>query len=276
MKSKLITVLAVSLIFTACNTAQAPKENTKTQKTAYEAPVGEHMMQSVLWQELSAEHRALCYQAFNTAKLRLDLILSKKIHRTKPLAIVTDIDESILDNSPFNGKLIQENRDYSGKEWSEWVKLEKATPIPGAVEFLQYAKKRGVEVFYITNRNVKLQKETMANLSRFGFPYIDDSHFLLKENTSSKKSRRMKVRETHDVVMLIGDNLADFTHLFDNQSTQSRNRIADSLRNEFGSKYIVLPNPVYGDWETKGLYEGNYHWTEQQKDSIRHARLISY
>ncbi len=276
MKSKLITILAVSLIFSGCNTVQSPKENTKTQKTAYEVPVGEHMMQSVLWQELSAEHRALCYQAFNLAKYRLNSILAMRVHWAKPLAIVTDIDESILDNSLFNGKLIQENKEYSGKEWSEWVKLEKATPVPGAVKFLQYAKKRGVEVFYISNRNIKLQKETMENLRRLGFPYIDNKHFLLKEQTSSKKSRRMQVRETHHVVMLIGDNLADFTHLFDNQSTQSRNRIVDSIRNEFGSKFIVLPNPMYGDWETKGLYEGNYRWTPAQKDSIRHAKLISY
>ncbi|MBE0650313.1 MAG: 5'-nucleotidase, lipoprotein e(P4) family [Bacteroidales bacterium] len=276
MKNKLITLVVAALILAGCNTTQKPHENTQTQKTKYDVPAGEHMMQAVLWQELSAEHRALCYQAFNTAKLRLNIILSKKIHRAKPLAIVTDIDESILDNSPFNGKLIQENKEYTGKEWSEWVKLEKATAIPGAVEFLQYAKKRGVEVFYITNRSIKQQQETMENLRKLGFPYIDNKHFLMKENTSSKKSRREKVRETHDVVMLIGDNLADFNHLFDNQSTKNRNLIVDSLRNEFGSKYIMLPNPMYGDWETKGLYDGNYHWTEHQRDSIRHAKLISY
>lgn len=276
MKSKLITLVITGLILAGCNTTQKPNEISQNKKTAYQVPAGEHMMQAVLWQELSAEHKALCYQAFNTAKLRLELILAKKVHRTKPLAIVTDIDESILDNSPFNGKLIQENKGYNGKDWSQWVNLKKATAVPGAVQFLQYAKKHGVEVFYISNRSVKLQKPTMENLKKLGFPYIDNKHFLLKEHVSSKQSRRMEVRKTHDVIMLIGDNLADFNHLFDNQSTKNRNRIVDSLRNVFGNKYIVLPNPMYGDWETKGLYDGNYHWTEQQKDSIRHAKLISY
>ncbi len=234
------------------------------------------MMQAVLWQELSAEHKALCYQAFNTAKLRLDLILARRIHHAKPLAIVTDIDESILDNSAYNGRLALENKAYSGKSWNEWVNLEKATAVPGAVEFLQYAAKKGVQVFYISNRRESLLKPTMENLRKLGFPYIDKDHFLLRTGGSSKHERRETVRNSYHVVMYIGDNMSDLNHLFDHQGTQRRNFVTDSLKNEFGDEYIVLPNPVYGDWETNGIYEGNYHWTEHQKDSIRHAKLVSY
>lgn len=268
--------MVAGLILAGCSTTQKPKENTLSQKTDIHVPAGEHMMQAILWQQLAAEHRALCYQAFNVAKIRLNSVLAKKAHWKKPLAIVTDIDESILNNSPFDAKLALENKEYSSKAWSDWVRLEKATAVPGAVQFLQYAKKRGVQVFYISNRRENLLKPTMENLRKLGFPYIDKEHFLLRTGSSSKHLRRETVRKSYHVVMYIGDNMSDLNHLFDHQGTKRRNFITDSLRNDFGNKYIVLPNPVYGDWETNGIYDGNYHWTEAQKDSIRHAKLISY
>ncbi len=80
--------------------------------------------------------------------------------------------------------------------------------------------------------------------------------------------------ENFEVVLLLGDNLSDFSELFDGQPTEKRNTTADELREEFGRKFIVLPNPMYGDWETKGLYEGKYDWTPAQKDSLRKAKLI--
>lgn len=276
MKRRLITLLVASLVLTGCNTNQKTKENTKTQKTSYNVPAGEHMMQAILWQQLAAEHRALCYQAFNVAKSRLNSALKRKSHWKKPLAIITDIDESILDNSPADAKLALENKEYSQKTWKQWVDRVQAKAVPGAVQFMQYAKKRGVQVFYISNRRESLLKPTMENLRKLGFPYIDKQHFLLRTKSSSKHLRRETVRKSFHVVMYIGDNLSDFNHLFDYQGTQRRNALTDSLKNEFGNKYIVLPNPVYGAWETHGIYESNYHWTEAQKDSIRRAKLITY
>lgn len=276
MKSKLIPLFIAGLILAGCNTTQKPKENAKTKAATYNVPAGEHMMQAILWQQLAAEHRALCYQAFNIAKSRLNIALAKKSHWKKPLAIVTDIDESILNNSPYDAKLALENKEYSQRSWSHWVRLEKATAVPGAVQFMQYAKKKGVQVFYISNRRETLLKPTMENLRKLGFPYIDKEHFLLRTKSSSKHVRRETVRKSFHVVMYIGDNMSDLNHLFDYQGTQRRNAITDSLKNEFGDKYIVLPNPVYGDWETHGIYESNYHWTEAQKDSIRRTKLITY
>ena len=276
MKSKLIPLFIAGLILAGCNTTQKPDENAKTKAAAYKVPSGEHMMQAILWQQLGAEHRALCYQAFNVAKNRLNIALAKKSHWKKPLAIITDIDESILDNSPYDAKLALENKEYSQKTWKRWVDRAQAKAVPGAVAFMQYAKKRGVQVFYISNRRESLLKPTMENLRKLGFPYIDKEHFLLRTGSSSKHIRREKVRKSYHVVMYIGDNLSDLNHLFDHQGTKRRNFVADSLRNDFGNKYIVLPNPVYGDWETNGVYDGNYHWTEQQKDSIRRAKLITY
>jgi 5'-nucleotidase (lipoprotein e(P4) family) len=76
--------------------------------------------------------------------------------------------------------------------------------------------------------------------------------------------------------MLLGDNLSDFMDVFDKKSTQVRNKLVEGMKDDFGRKFIVLPNPMYGDWETKGIYEGRYDWSAQQKDSIRKAKLLAY
>ncbi len=235
-----------------------------------------HLMQAVLWQQNAAEYRALCYQAYNTAKWRLQQLLAETGATTEKLAIVTDIDETVLDNSPFEAKLIQTKDTYSETEWANWVNRQEAEAVPGAVGFLNYAQSQGVEVFYVSNRSEAAEKATIANLKSLGFPYADEAHLLLKTDDSAKKSRFNEVAEQHKILLFIGDNLSDFTSKFRVPSTQKRNALADQLQDDFGKKFIVLPNPMYGDWETKGLFKGRYDWTETQKDSIRKANLKAY
>jgi 5'-nucleotidase (lipoprotein e(P4) family) len=107
-------------------------------------------------------------------------------------------------------------------------------------------------------------------------PYADSNHVFLKTDSSDKQERRDKVLEEHEVLLYMGDNLSDFSPLFDNQSTENRNNTAGALKNDFGSKYIIFPNPMYGDWETKGIYESKNNWSNSQKDSIRSSKIYSY
>ena len=109
-----------------------------------------------------------------------------------------------------------------------------------------------------------------------GFPGVNKQRVLLKTNGSEKQPRRDKVLENHKVVMLLGDNLSDFLSVFRSDSIKERNHLVDELRAEFGEKFIVLPNPMYGDWENHGIYKGKYDWSETEKDSIRRKKLISY
>jgi len=266
-------IIVVSLLIIGCKTQNIVKKDSKKQ---FQKNTTIFNMNAVLWQQLAAEHRALSYQAFNLAKLRLDAYLTQKKTNNKPLAIITDIDETIFDNSPFNAKMIKSNTNYTNKNWATWVKLENAKPIPGALKFLVYAASKGVEIYYISNRSIIHLEETASNLKKIGFPIVDKKHILLKDSISGKENRRQIVYKTKNVIMLFGDNLSDFSSLFDNKSTKIRNKLVDSLRLKFGNKFIVLPNPMYGDWETKGIYEGNYNWTPYQKDSIRKTKLIAY
>lgn len=266
MKLKL---LCLTFIFiSSCKEKHVPAEKEKL--------LNEYSVGAVLWQQQSAEHRALSYQAFNLGKLRLDQLLKGHSSLDKPMAIITDIDETIFDNSPFNGKLIQTNKSYSREGWIAWGKAEKATAIPGALDFLNYAVENGVTIFYVSNRLDEQKAETIKNMVKLGFPGVDKDHILLRTDTSGKEARRKLVSQNHEIVLLFGDNLTDFSKVYDSQGTERRNQLTDSLQLEFGYKFIVLPNPIYGDWETKGIYEGSYDWTPTQKDSIRQAKIKSY
>jgi 5'-nucleotidase (lipoprotein e(P4) family) len=181
-----------------------------------------------------------------------------------------------LDNSPYNGKLILTGEGFTDEGWYDWGKQIKAEPVPGSRAFFNYAADRGISIFYISNRDAVQQAETLANLKQEGFPMADEAHILLKTTTSGKKVRRNKVAEAYEIVMLLGDNLSDFTDVFDRQGTEKRYALTDSLQTVFGDKYIVLPNAIYGDWETKGVFEGRYDWTVKQLDSIRRIKVKDY
>lgn len=247
--------------------SSAPAENVR-----------EYSVQSVLWQQNSAEYIALCYQAFNVAKLNLDQFIADETLKGKKLAIITDIDETVIDNSPYNAKLIEKNQEFTQEEWIVWSAREEAEEVPGAAEFLNYAAGKGIEIFYVTNRMESERSSTIRNMKKLNFPYTDDAHLLLRTETSSKKDRFEKVRDHKDrvVVMYLGDNLSDFSHGFEAPSSEERNNLAKEFKNNWGINFIVLPNPMYGDWETKGIYKGKFDWTDKEKDSIRKAGLRAY
>ena len=275
--NRIFIVLIISVMIVGCDAA------SKTQKTAdrispLSIPTQEHSIQAVLWQQHSAEYRALCEQAYNYARLTLDAILDTATANVSSLAIVTDLDETVIDNSPMNAKMIELDESYQKARWIEWGNEVSAKAMPGAVEFFKYAASRGVETFYISNRYSEQLDVTIENLINLDLPYVDKEHVMLRSETggSGKKSRRDVVEETHTVIMLLGDNLADFTDLFESQRSERRHELVDSLRSEFGPRFIMLPNVIYGDWQTNGIYEGRYNWTEFQKDSIRHKKLITY
>ena len=228
----------------------------------------EHLTMATLWAQNAAEARALSYQAFNIAKMKLDKDLRRSSKKTR--AIVVDVDETIVDNSPFQAQGITDNSSYP-TGWREWIDMASATALPGALEFLNYAHKRGVEVFYITNRKVVGFDATYKNLKDLGFP-VKKENMMLRLKDSSKKSRRADVLKNHRIVLLMGDNLGDFSEVFEIDNTADRNVVVDQNKNLFGSKFIVLPNVMYGNWEG-ALYDGNMRLPAGEKKKIRHSRL---
>ncbi len=216
-----------------------------TQRT--QENLQEYKLAATLWMQNAGEAKALYHQAYNIAKLRLDQDL-KENKSQKKRAIIVDADETIIDNSPYQAQNYMKKRGYSEKSWGKWIHKEEAKATPGSLAFLRYAEQKGVTIFYITNRGDAYKKPTFENLRALGFP-IQLKNLMLKKKKHSKKERREKVLKGHRVVLLLGDNLIDFSERFDNLSTEKRNFAVEKYSKEFGKKFIMFPNPMYGDWE---------------------------
>ncbi|MFT3911336.1 MAG: 5'-nucleotidase, lipoprotein e(P4) family [Ferruginibacter sp.] len=261
-------LLAVSIFFTACSPTNIATTNSSTNK-----PISiDGKLFTTLFQQKAAEYRALCLQAFNIARLRLD---AYQPQTNKPRAIITDIDETVLDNSPYEAHQTLQGKDYEQASWNEWTDKAAADTVPGGASFLKYAASKGVEIFYITNRGENERASTLKNLQQFSFPNADDAHFLPRGTTSSKETRRQTVASTHEIVMLLGDNLADFSSLFDKKPIDERLQNTNLSSKDFGNRFIVLPNPVYGDWEG-ALFKYSRELTGAQKDSIIRSAVKTY
>lgn len=282
--------IVILLLFGSCK-FQGPAENeTETKETLRQDPaismadtlqhlippfheLSQQMILATLFHQWAAEYEALCFQAFNAARAMLDADL-KDPKVTLPRAIIVDIDETILDNSPHSARIIREATTYP-EFWDEWCNQGKAEAVPGAIEFLNFARQFGVRIIYITNRKAHLKEPTMSNLMELGFPDVTDNHILFRTAETSKAHRRASISKYYHITMLIGDNLADFSEVFENHLPGRRSEIADSLSYRFGNRYIILPNIMYGDWEA-ALYNYDFSLSDSAKAAVRKGWLESF
>jgi len=213
---------------------------------------------AVLWFQRSAEYRALCYQAYNLAELRVKEYLAHP-EPGKPAAVIFDIDETLLDNSPQEAQNITEKIPFTQERWKAWTDQASAAAIPGSLDFCRFLASNNIQVIYLSNRLTGESTATLMNLRKWNFPFADSSHLYLKSNTSSKELRRNIIENQYNVIMLVGDNLSDFDQVFENRMVNFGYHAVDSLRSDLGRKFIILPNPMYGDW-TKPLTGERKGW----------------
>jgi 5'-nucleotidase (lipoprotein e(P4) family) len=237
----------------------------------------EYQTAAILWTQSSAEYRALAYQTFVLARLRLDQSLQHSRARRgarSRAAVIVDADETVLDNSRFQAELALRGLPYESSGWRAWCERAEAGAVPGSVDFLKYAVQRGARVFYITNRRQGEKAGTVLNLRKLGFPDVTEETVMVREEgtTSSKEARRQKVAHRYRIALLVGDNLNDFNDDFSGKSIAERAAQVDRERAEFGVRYIVVPNPMYGDWES-AVYQYKSGLTDEQKRAYRRAAL---
>ena len=228
---------------------------------------------SLLWMQSSSEYQANTIQAYNSALKHIDAALGDTSWTAAkeqtpgcsklPPAVVMDIDETVLDNSRYMGKVVLENGQWSAETWDEWVALKEATAIPGAVAFINAMKKKNVTVVFISNRECGKrdgspsgciqEPDTIENLAMVGVADVLPEQVLLKGEkdgwTSEKKSRREEIAKKYRIVMLFGDDLGDFLpDVKKNISPAERERLVEENRANWGKKWFILPNPTYGSW----------------------------
>ena len=240
--------------------------------TAAKSDIGNQNTMAVAWYQTSAECKALYLQGYNIARRNLDQDLAQA--SAQPRAIILDIDETVLDNSPYQAYNALHDEQFPD-HWNDWVNAAKAKPVPGAKDFLNYANQNGVQIYYVSDRSTGQLKATKKNLADQGLPQATDDHILLKgKNDKSKETRRQAIEKNNNVIMFFGDSLTDMN---DPKSPSVKDRYQDVMENanQFGSKYIILPCPMYGGWEG-ALYGGNYNISNAQKTKDRKSHLTYF
>lgn len=237
----------------------------------------------------------------------------------KRAAIVTDIDDTLVDGAHYSCDVVGNNGNYNNVAFARFVMSESCTALPGALEFIQTCRENGIEVYYVTNRSDRGYKigqsdsmgsyadavnggkgayigrdgqETGASICqclgksmydislesmrRLGFP-VDDRYLILNDSAllgKSKEAARQAIAagcaayangqradentlgtavtvemEPHSIVMMLGDNLADFTDDFSDEDLDAVSRAERIKRyaDRFGATWILLPNAMYGD-----------------------------
>jgi 5'-nucleotidase (lipoprotein e(P4) family) len=244
-------------------------------------------LNSTLWAGTAVEHDAAALQAYRQARLMLDRALrdhswtaaieQKGIaFRSLPPAIIMDIDETILDNSPVEARFLAKGISYDAALWQDWVAEAKATPIPGALDFARYAEARGVTVFYVTNREAAQKSVTRSNLANAGFPLRDgvDTLYCRGERPnwgSDKTTRRAEIAAHYRILLLFGDDLGDFVSGV-NTSVANRRVLSKTFQDYWGVKWFVLPNAMYGSWQT-ALYGSVASPDEQEMQRLKYEAI---
>ena len=239
-------------------------------------------MLSVLYAQSAAEYEASNIQTYVNAKLALDRALNdnswtaaleqKENFKNKPPAIILDIDETVLNNIPFQARSIINGQSYP-IGWLEWMLEESSDAVAGVSDFLEYAQSKSIKIFYVTNRIAAAEDATRNNIKKLGLPLDTDRDVLLMKNengwTSDKVSRRELVAKDYRILLLIGDQLGDFLPLAETTlESDSRKNLADTYDHMWGSKWFMITNPMYGRWEAS-IYNNEYPNTEDKLMQMR-------
>lgn len=240
-----LTLLAlIALSVAACRTT-APAIRTAAVPDA-KARLAQQNVDAVIYQNSSAEVYRLYQQGYELARIRLDANLARP--HALPPAVIVDIDETVLDNSPSNAQDAVNGHPFSPAAWKKWTALARAQALPGAVDFLNYAVGKGCAVYYISNREMDEKAATVRNLRAAGFPMADTVHVLPMADTSDKTARKAIVAKDHYIALLVGDQLTDFDQSFHDRSVGYGKPHVDALRDTLERYFIMLPNPMYGTW----------------------------
>lgn len=240
---------------------------------------GREQLHAVLWMQTAAEYRALARQVWQLARERLHTAEQPGTAALEqadmpalqlaslPTAVIVDLDETVLDNSYFQARLVRDHQAYTDAAWDAWVAEANAQLIPGAREFLQEAARLGHRIFYVTNRECQhhpvlttgepclAKAATQKNLVALGLPGADDPENLLLRRerpeweTSDKSVRRAWLAQHYRIIAMAGDDLRDFV---DRPLFEARR---EQLTQMFGTRWFILPNAMYGSWE-RSLVEG--------------------
>lgn len=284
----MVFVALIALTIVSSSVANQALKKASDDSHAHSREHAHELLLGTLWMRTAGEYFASATQVYRTARLRLDEALrdpewtaypEQRQPYALPPAVIMDLDETVLDNTGFEVEMIESNTEFNAAMWTQWVNEKKATAVPGAVDFINYAQSRGVRVFFVTNRKAHEESATRANLRELGVSLSDaDDEILTRgeqpEWRSDKESRRSLLAKQYRILLNIGDNLNDF--LSGAHSTpEERMKLAVEHKDLWGKQWLLLPNPIYGTWE-QSLYDFDYSLSYAEKLRRKYRHLTDH
>lgn len=292
MRPRVSALLAALALLAGCSSSPARHESVAAPATvaapvapARSGPAADDNLNAVAWSQTAIEHDLLFVQTYRDAQMQLLKALKdprwdalSKDDRVAPLkglkpAVVLDVDETALDNSPYQARLIKSGGEYNEADWAAWCKEEAARALPGAVEFTRFAAKHGIAVIFISNRAKDLDSVTLDNLRQVGFPVSGPDAFLglgtfvkgCEQIGTEKGCRRQLISRKYRVLVQVGDQIGDFADVIANNA-QGRQQAMAPYLGWIGTRWFILPNATYGSWEP-ALF--NNDWTLPRNERRR-------
>jgi acid phosphatase len=287
MSIRLPTVVAALVLLASCSSVPPSKVAAPASAVAAPAvvagPRGDDNLNATAWAQTAIEHDLIYLQTYRDAQSRLLAALKDrqwdalpKDDRLTPLknlkpAVILDIDETVLDNSPYQARVIKSGGEFNEADWAAWCKEQKARALPGVVEFTQFAAKHGIAVIYVSNRAKDLDQVTLANLRQVGVPVSGPQAFLglgtfvegCEQVGTEKGCRRQLIGTQYRVLMQFGDQIGDFVTVLANTSA-SREKVMAPYLPWIGTRWFVLPNATYGSWEP-ALFNNDWSAPREQR-----------
>ena len=240
-------------------------------------------LRSTLYALTSAEYEAATRTVYESAKRTLaeakaDATWTAALEQRQDLsdptvqaalkpAVILDIDETVLNNAPYFARIIRDEKRVATGTWDAWVAERRATALKGVIGYVREAKRQGIAVVYLTNRACRKRPgsdapcpqrtDTIANLRDAGLPELGPNDLVLLRNQQpswdrDKSKRRAFVCENYRILQIFGDNLSDFAPAPGNGNTTptlaERRAAIAQYQDKWGSKWFMLPNPMYGAW----------------------------
>ena len=208
---------------------------------------------ALAWKNTAAEYEALYYQGFNIARYHVDRYLANHPESTKKLAIISDLDDTLLSPQAFWLEMMKQNSEFFDDPlWDRLIADYTLKATPGSLEFANYVKDNNIEIFYVSSRNqddeAKTNEYAIEQLKRLGFPYADAEHVKILMDSSNKEEIQAEIEKDYHVIVKLGDNLNDFNRSFYTKSISERKQITQDQKDKFGTEYVLFPNPTDGHW----------------------------
>ncbi|MBA3678040.1 MAG: acid phosphatase [Sphingosinicella sp.] len=199
---------------------------------------------------------------------------------TKPLAVVLDVDETALLNLGYEYDESTKGRSYDQAIWDNWERTgaDAVGPVPGAVTALNAMREAGVKIIFNSNRKAENAAftEMAINQTGLGPARHRDTLYLQGDvgSGSAKDGRRARIASRFCVIAMAGDQLGDFSDLFNAKtlSVPDRRRASGSgiFAQKWGAGWFMLPNPVYGPGlrgSFDDIFPADKRWSDPAKEN---------